>query len=49
MNEPSIENQPSETPNPKRNRNIILGLVLAAAVVFMYVSIIYRLSVNPLG
>lgn len=30
-------------------RNLILGLILAAAALTMYASIFLRLSVNPLG
>ena len=30
-------------------RNLLLGLILAAASLIMYASIFWRLSVNPLG
>ena len=30
-------------------RNLILGLILAAASLIMYASIFWRLSINPLG
>jgi preprotein translocase subunit SecF len=32
----------------KRRRNLILGILLAAAALSMYVSIFFRLSVDPL-
>lgn len=47
-NSSSTEQQSATSPNT-RKRNIVLGLILAAAVLVMYVSIFYRLSVNPLG
>lgn len=33
----------------RRRRNIVLGLLLAAASLTMYVSIFFRLSYNPLN
>lgn len=33
----------------RRRRNIVLGLILAAASLTMYVSIFFRLSYNPLS
>lgn len=44
-----IDDDQEALQNTKRKRNIMLALILAAAVLVMYVSIFYRLSVNPLG
>ncbi|MDA8637205.1 hypothetical protein N9L49_01150 [Rhodospirillales bacterium] len=46
MNE-KINDEPS-VKSSSRKRNIILGLILAAASLGMYASIFWRLSVNPL-
>lgn len=44
-----IDNDSSVSTAAKRKRNIVLALILGAAVLVMYLSIFYRLSVNPLG
>lgn len=48
MSDSGTTEQQHDTRPSTRKRNIILALILAAAVLVMYVSIFYRLSVNPL-
>lgn len=43
-----IREEPTEKSSSTRTRNIMLGLILAAAALGMYASIFWRLSVNPL-
>jgi hypothetical protein len=48
----SMTDGADKNPNTKAGmgrRNLILGLILAAASLIMYASIFWRLSVNPLG
>lgn len=43
-----IRDEQTAKSSSTRKRNILLGLILAAASLAMYASIFYRLSVNPL-
>jgi hypothetical protein len=45
---PAETNAASGAHSSKRRRNIILGVILACASLFMYISIFIRLSENPL-
>lgn len=44
-----IRDEPTEKSPSTRTRNIMLGLILAAASLGMYASIFYRISTGPLG
>jgi len=48
MSEQNQNRNDTEISSNQKRRNVILGLVLAAAAVIMYVSIFFRLSGNPL-
>lgn len=42
-------NQGHQAKGGSSRRNLVLGLILAAVALTMYVSIFFRLSYNPLG
>lgn len=46
--EDQIRDEQAEKSSSRRTRNLLLGLILAAAALGMYASIFWRLSVNPL-
>jgi len=43
-----IRDEQTAKSSSSRTRNVMLGLILAAAALGMYASIFWRLSVNPL-
>lgn len=48
MSEQIQANGSTEVPSGRKRKNLILGLILAASALTMYVSIFLRLTGNPL-